>query len=56
MSWSKLKQQLEGFLSPALNYRVEYRAQGYCIYPINQGFVKNWLERFVGILKVRDVI
>lgn len=29
MSWSKLKQQLEGFLCPALNGRVEYRAQGY---------------------------
>ncbi|WP_068614576.1 SF0329 family protein [Paenibacillus tuaregi] len=29
MSWSKLKQQLEGFLSPALKEKVEYRAQGY---------------------------
>ncbi|KGE19397.1 hypothetical protein [Paenibacillus wynnii] len=29
MSWSKLKQQLEGFLCPALNGRVEYRAPGY---------------------------
>lgn len=29
MSWSKLKQQLEGFLSPALNGTVEYRAPGY---------------------------
>ncbi|AIQ39247.1 hypothetical protein MKZ24_00960 [Paenibacillus sp. FSL R7-0297] len=29
MSWSKLKQQLEGFLSPALEGRVEYRAPGY---------------------------
>lgn len=29
MSWSKLKQQLEAFLCPALNGRVEYRAQGY---------------------------
>lgn len=29
MSWSKLKQQLEGFLSPALQGRVEYRAPGY---------------------------
>lgn len=25
MTWSKLNQQLEGFLSPALNGRVEYR-------------------------------
>ncbi|RIX48679.1 hypothetical protein D3P08_23555 [Paenibacillus nanensis] len=29
MSWSKLKQQLEGFLCPALVGRVEYRAPGY---------------------------
>lgn len=29
MSWSKLKQQLEGFLSPALAERVAYRATGY---------------------------
>ena len=29
MSWSKLKQQLESFLSPALNGRVEYRATSY---------------------------
>lgn len=29
MSWSKLKQQLEGFLSPALHGRVEYRAPAY---------------------------
>ena len=29
MSWSKLKQQLESFLSPALDGRVEYRATSY---------------------------
>ncbi|MBQ0140137.1 MAG: hypothetical protein KBT36_12655 [Kurthia sp.] len=29
MSWSKLKQNLESFLSPALQGRVEYRATGY---------------------------
>ncbi|WP_438448080.1 SF0329 family protein [Gorillibacterium sp. sgz5001074] len=29
MSWSKLKQQLESFLCPALMGRVEYRAPGY---------------------------
>ncbi|SDX42058.1 hypothetical protein [Paenibacillus sp. PDC88] len=29
MSWSKLKQQLESFLSPALVGRVEYRATSY---------------------------
>lgn len=37
MSWSKLKQQLEGFLSPALNHRVEYRAQGYRYLPDKPG-------------------
>lgn len=36
MSWSKLKQQLEGFLSPALIGRVEYRAPLTAIYLINQ--------------------
>ncbi len=29
MNWNKLKQQLEGFLSPMLVGRVEYRASGY---------------------------
>lgn len=29
MNWNKLKQQLEGFLSPTLAGRVEYRASGY---------------------------
>ncbi|WP_438431473.1 SF0329 family protein [Gorillibacterium sp. sgz500922] len=29
MSWSKLKQQLDSFLSPALKERVEYRAPAY---------------------------
>jgi hypothetical protein len=29
MSWSKLKQQLESFLCPALYGRVEYRATSY---------------------------
>jgi hypothetical protein len=29
MSWSKLKQQLESFLCPALDGRVEYRATSY---------------------------
>ncbi|MBQ4900298.1 hypothetical protein KB559_15790 [Paenibacillus sp. Marseille-P2973] len=37
MSWSKLKQQLEGFLSPALNGRVEYRAPGYRYLPDKSG-------------------
>ncbi|CAI6079493.1 SF0329 family protein [Cohnella sp. JJ-181] len=37
MSWSKLKQQLEGFLSPTLNQRVEYRAPGYRYLPDKPG-------------------
>lgn len=37
MSWSKLKQQLEGFLSPALNGRVEYRAPAYRYLPDKSG-------------------
>ncbi|GJM73380.1 hypothetical protein HMSSN036_55960 [Paenibacillus macerans] len=37
MSWSKLKQQLESFLSPALQGRVEYRAPGYRYLPDKSG-------------------
>lgn len=37
MSWSKLKQQLESFLSPALAGRVEYRATGYRYLPDKAG-------------------
>ncbi|MGZ7442983.1 SF0329 family protein [Paenibacillus sp. TH7-28] len=37
MSWSKLKQQLESFLSPALHGRVEYRAPGYRYLPDKSG-------------------
>lgn len=37
MSWSKLKQQLESFLSPALAGRVEYRATGYRYLPDRSG-------------------
>ncbi|WP_138496015.1 hypothetical protein [Paenibacillus pinistramenti] len=37
MSWSKLKQQLESFLSPALNGRVEYRATSYRYLPDKAG-------------------
>lgn len=37
MSWSKLKQQLESFLSPALAGRVEYRATGYRYVPDKAG-------------------
>ena len=37
MSWSKLKQQLESFLSPALHGRVEYSAPGYRYLPDKSG-------------------
>jgi hypothetical protein len=37
MIWSKMKQQLEGFISPALAGRVEYRASGYRYRPDKAG-------------------
>ncbi|MBO2945218.1 hypothetical protein JJQ72_14665 [Paenibacillus sp. F411] len=37
MSWSKLKQQLESFLSPALQGKVEYRATSYRYAPDKAG-------------------
>ncbi|AFC33413.1 hypothetical protein PM3016_6809 [Paenibacillus mucilaginosus 3016] len=37
MSWSKVKQNLEGFLCPALYGRVEYRATGYRYLPDKSG-------------------
>lgn len=37
MSWSKLKQQLESFLCPALYGKVEYRATGYRYLPDKAG-------------------
>lgn len=37
MSWSKLKQNLESFLSPALYGRVEYRATSYRYSPDKTG-------------------
>ncbi len=37
MTWSKLKQQLESFLCPALDGRVEYRATGYRYLPDKPG-------------------
>lgn len=37
MVWSKTKQQLESFLSPALVGRVEYRATGYRYLPDKSG-------------------
>lgn len=37
MSWSKLKQNLESFISPALNERVEFRATSYRYLPDKSG-------------------
>jgi hypothetical protein len=37
MAWSKLKQNLEGFLCPALQGRVEYRATSYRYLPDRAG-------------------
>ncbi|ATP39856.1 hypothetical protein CSE16_07190 [Solibacillus sp. R5-41] len=37
MTWSKLKQNLESFLSPALHGMVEYRATGYRYLPDKAG-------------------
>lgn len=37
MSWSKLKQQLESFLCPALDGRVEYRSTSYRYLPDKPG-------------------
>ena len=37
MIWSKMKQQLEGFLCPDLTGRVEYRASGYRYLPDKAG-------------------
>ncbi|SDT37640.1 hypothetical protein SAMN05444162_4034 [Paenibacillaceae bacterium GAS479] len=37
MSWSKVKQQLESFLCPALHGRVEYRATSYSYLPDKAG-------------------
>ncbi|MWC27614.1 SF0329 family protein [Paenibacillus sp. MMS18-CY102] len=37
MSWSKMKQQLESFLSPALAERFEYRATSYRYLPDKAG-------------------
>ncbi|WP_261301496.1 SF0329 family protein [Paenibacillus andongensis] len=37
MAWSKLKQHLESFLSPALYGRVEYLSSSYCYLPDKAG-------------------
>lgn len=59
MSWSKLKQQLESFLSPALIGRVEYRATSYRYLPDKAGICyiavdkKNVLNMSDGTTSIR---
>lgn len=53
MSWSKLKQQLESFLSPALVGRVEYRATGYRYLPDKVGLCYISVDK-KNVLNMRD--
>lgn len=53
MSWSKLKQQLESFLCPALEGRVEYRATGYRYLPDKAGLCYIAVDK-KNILNMRD--
>lgn len=53
MSWSKLKQQLESFLSPSLQGKVEYRATGYRYLPDKAGLCYIAVDK-KNILNMRD--
>lgn len=53
MSWSKVKQQLEGFLSPTLQGRVEYRATSYRYLPDKAGQCYLTVDK-VNVLNMRD--
>ncbi|WP_438351172.1 SF0329 family protein [Paenibacillus sp. FA6] len=53
MSWSKLKQQLESFLSPALNGRVEYTATSYRYLPDKAGICYIAVDK-KNVLNMRD--
>ncbi|MEG0359586.1 MAG: hypothetical protein RR598_09995 [Anaerorhabdus sp.] len=53
MSWSKLKQNLESFLSPALNGKVEYRATGYRYLPDKAGLCYIAVDK-KNVLNMRD--
>jgi len=53
MSWSKLKQQLEGFLSPALYGRVEYVATSYRYSPDKAGLCNMAVDK-KNILNMSD--
>ncbi|MEC0090713.1 SF0329 family protein [Paenibacillus macquariensis] len=54
MSWSKLKQQLESFLSPALNGRVEYTATSYRYLPDKAGICYIAVDK-KNVLNMRDI-
>ncbi|WP_256761811.1 hypothetical protein [Cohnella sp. WQ 127256] len=54
MSWSKLKQNLESFLSPALYGRVEYRATGYRYLPDKAGLCYIMVDK-KNVLNMCDV-
>ena len=53
MSWSKLKQNLESFLSPTLNGKVEYRATGYRYLPDKAGLCYIAVDK-KNVLNMRD--
>lgn len=55
MSWSKLKQQLESFLSPGLNGRVEYGATSYRYVPDKSGTCYITVDK-KNILNISDTI
>ncbi|MFC9774564.1 SF0329 family protein [Paenibacillus chitinolyticus] len=54
MSWSKLKQNLESFLCPALDGRVEYRATGYRYLPDKAGICYITVDK-KNVLNMNDV-
>ncbi|AZH28113.1 hypothetical protein [Paenibacillus sp. M-152] len=54
MSWSKLKQQLESFLSPALDGRVEYRSTSYRYFPDKSGTCYITVDK-KNILNMNDI-
>ncbi|KJD39030.1 hypothetical protein QD46_16200 [Paenibacillus polymyxa] len=54
MSWSKLKQQLESFLSPALYGRFEYRATSYRYLPDKSGICYITVDK-KNILNMSDI-
>ncbi|ANE45349.1 hypothetical protein SY83_02265 [Paenibacillus swuensis] len=54
MAWSKIKQQLESFLSPALNGRVEYSATGYRYLPDKPGICYIMVDK-KNVLNMNDI-